>query len=280
MIVNFHKYHALWNDFVVLDQSANRRLTLSRLPALARAVCDPRTGIGADGILWLTTSRKAERRMHVFNADGSWAEKSGNGLRITAVHLKGTNPSQRHFDIETATSVDRTRILKKIEGGYIVRAELGKPVFEVATLPMKSRSKYVINGSVKISKTKITMTCLSVGNPHAVIFVENFDFDWKTLGAEIEVARNFPRGTNVEFVRVINRSHIKLAEWERGAGATGSSGTGAAGAVCAAVVLGLTERKCRVEFEAGELEIDWRADDIVELTGPVQFIMRGEFEYL
>ena len=280
MKINFHKYHALWNDFVVLDQSANRRLTLNRLPALARAVCDPRTGIGADGILWLTASRKGDCRMHVFNADGSWAEKSGNGLRITAVHLKEANPTQRHFDIETATSVDHTRILKKIQGGFVVRAELGKPTFEVATLPMKSRSKYVINGSVKIGKTKVWMTCLAVGNPHAVIFVENFDFDWKTLGAEIEVARNFPRGTNVEFVRVVSRTHLKLAEWERGAGATGSSGTGAAAAVCAAVVLGLVDRKCRVEFEAGELEIDWRPDDVVEVTGPVQFIMRGEFEYL
>jgi diaminopimelate epimerase len=279
MLINFHKYHALWNDFVVLDQAANPRISLSRLPALARAVCDPRTGIGADGILWLTRSRKADCHMHVFNADGGWAEKSGNGLRITAVHLKTTQPSRRHFDIETVASVDSTRILRKIEGGYIVRTELGRAEFEVATLPMKSRSKYVINGQVKIGKKNVRMTCLKIGNPHAVVFVDNFDFDWKALGAEIETARTFPRCTNVEFVQVVNRTHLKLAEWERGAGATGSSGTGAAGAVCAAVVLGLADRHCQVEFEAGELEIVLRPDDMIELTGPVQFIMRGEFEY-
>ena len=280
MILHFHKYHALWNDFVVLDQTANPRISRDRLPAVARAVCDPRTGIGADGILWLTASRKGDCRMHVYNADGSWAEKSGNGLRITAVHLKESHPSRRHFDIETVTSVDRSDILRKVTGGYLVRTELGQPQFEVAGLPMKSRSKYVINRSVKIGKNNIWMTCLKVGNPHAVIFVDSFDFEWKELGAQIETARNFPRGTNVEFVRVLDRTHLKLAEWERGAGATGSSGTGAAGAVCAAVVLGLADRRCRVEFEAGELEVDWRADNMVELTGPVQFIMRGEFEYL
>jgi diaminopimelate epimerase len=279
MLINFHKYHALWNDFVVLDQAANRRLSRERLPALARAICDPRTGIGADGILWLSSGRKADCRMDVYNADGGWAEKSGNGLRITAVHLKSTHPTRRHFEIQTGTSVDRTSMLKKIAGGYVVRTELGQPEFEAASLPMKSRSKYVINRSVKIGKNNIWMTCLKVGNPHAVVFVDDFEFEWKVLGAEIETARNFPRGTNVEFVKVVNRTHLKLAEWERGAGATGSSGTGASAAVCAAVVLGLAERDCRVEFEAGELQVVWRADNLVELTGPVQFIMRGEFDY-
>jgi len=113
-----------------------------------------------------------------------------------------------------------------------------------------------------------------------VVLVENFDFDWKELGEGIETAAVFPNGTNVEFVQVVDGGRLRLCEWERGAGATGSSGTGAAAAVCAMVVLGLAERRCRVEFEAGELEVNWRPDNVVELTGPVVFIMRGEFEYL
>jgi diaminopimelate epimerase len=139
----------------------------------------------------------------------------------------------------------------------------------------------VVNSPVKIGGAGMPMTCLAVGNPHAVVLVENFDFDWQALGAEIETAQAFPNGTNVEFVRRISRKHLKLCEWERGAGATGSSGTGAAAAVCAMVVLGLADRRCKVEFDAGVLTVDWKKDtNVVELTGPVQFVMQGEFEFL
>jgi len=280
MMIKFYKYHALWNDFVVLDRKCNPGLTKNQLPAVARAVCDPRTGIGADGILWLSPSRKADCRMDVYNADGSWAEKSGNGLRICASYLKNQRPAKRRFCIETGTTVDQTEFIKKIKGGYVVRTGLGEPNFEARGVPLKSRFKFVINSPVRVGKTRIPMTCLAVGNPHAVVLVENFDFDWKELGEGIETAAVFPNGTNVEFVQVVDRGRLRLCEWERGAGATGSSGTGAAAAVCAMVVLGLTERRCRVEFEAGELEVNWRPDNVVELTGPVVFVMRGEFEYL
>jgi len=281
MKTRFHKYHALGNDFIVLDGPSNRRITRRRLPALARAICDRRTGVGADGILWLSSSRKADGRMDVYNADGGWAEKSGNGLRICAVHLSGPHRRRRGCTIETGTSVDPASLIRKVKGGYLVRAELGEPAFEAAAVPVKSRRKFVINSPVKIGGVGIPMTCLAVGNPHAVVLVDNFDFDWQTLGREIETAQAFPKGTNVEFVRRIRRNHLKLCEWERGAGATGSSGTGAAAAVCAMVVLGLADRRCKVEFDAGALTIDWKKDgNVVALTGPVKFVMQGEFEFL
>lgn len=280
MMIKFYKCHALWNDFVVLDRKLNPGLAKGQLPALARAICDPRTGVGADGILWLSPSRKADCRMDVYNADGSWAEKSGNGLRICAVYLKNQRSAKRRFCIETGTTVDQTEFVKKIKGGYVVRTGLGEPVFEARAVPVKSRSKFVINRPVRVGGSRVSMTCLAVGNPHAVVLVKNFDFDWKELGEGIETAAAFPNGTNVEFVQIVDRRHLRLCEWERGAGATGSSGTGAAAAVCAMVVLGLAERRCRVEFEAGELEVNWREDNVVELTGPVVFIMRGEFGYL
>jgi diaminopimelate epimerase len=139
----------------------------------------------------------------------------------------------------------------------------------------------MINAPLKIGGVNIPVTCLSIGNPHTVLFVDNFNFDWKTLGTEIEKHKAFPNGTNVEFVKILSKNRLRLAEWERGVGATGSSGTGAAAAVTAAVVLGLTNRKCLVEFEAGSLNVNWRErDNVIELTGPVESICQGIFEYI
>ena len=279
MRVRFHKYHALWNDFIVIDPET-RGISAKRLPDLARAICRRRTGVGADGLLWLSPSRRANCRMDVYNADGGWAEKSGNGLRIAALHLSQRQKKCRSFVIETGTSLDRVKLMRRIPGGYLVRTELGAPSFETDRVPVKSRQPFVINSPVKVGTINLPMTCVAIGNPHAVLLVDSFDFDWQALGAEIETARTFPNGTNVEFVRKINRKRLQLCEWERGVGATDSSGTGAAAAVCAMVLLGLADRRCRVEFEAGSLEIDWKEEtDIVELTGPVELIMSGEFDF-
>ena len=280
MRFKFWKYHALWNDFIVLEAAAHRKLSARKISKLAKEVCHRRTGVGADGVLWLSGSRKADCRMDVYNADGGWAEKSGNGLRICALHLSRKDGRKRRYAIETGTSIDRVRLIHRVNGGFIVHTELGEPTFEAKAVPVRSRQRFVINSPVKISMHNIPMTCLAVGNPHAVVLVDNFDFDWQMLGAEIETARAFPRGTNVEFVRRLSRRKLQLCEWERGAGATGSSGTGAAAAVCAMVVLGLADRRCRVEFSAGALEVEWNKDtNLVELTGPAQFISWGEFEF-
>ncbi len=277
MRVIFHKYHALWNDFVIIDPQT--RISKQRLPLLTQAICDRRSGVGADGMLWLSKSRQSDMKVDIYNADGGWAEKSGNGLRIAAVHLSQSRQSKKLL-IETGSSLDRVQIGRKIKGGYMVRTELGEPEFVAKSVPVKTRGQFVINSPIKIGTVELPMTCVAVGNPHAVLLVDNFDFDWETLGAEIEIARAFPNRTNVEFVKRINRKRLQLCEWERGVGATGSSGTGAAGAVCAMVMLGLTERQCRVEFEAGALDIDWKeSTNIVELTGPVEFVMEGEFDF-
>ena len=284
MNIAFTKYHALGNDFIVIEQSKTS-LTRRSLPGLARTMCSRRTGVGADGILFLSASRKADCRMDVYNADGSWAEKSGNGLRITGLHLalnggeKKTKRTAKEFRIETGTTVDSVTLIKKTASGYLMKAELGRPTFEAASVPVKTRQKYVINSPMKIGREKLPMTCLAVGNPHTIILVGDFDFDWQALGADLETASLFPNGTNVEFVKVINRKKFRVAEWERGAGATGSSGTGAGAVVAAMVTLGLAERTCEVEFDMGSLTVHWRADDdILELTGPVAKVMQGTVE--
>jgi diaminopimelate epimerase len=278
MIIPFTKYHAVGNDFIVVDRRV-KAIPERRLAQLAMAMCDRRTGVGADGILALSRSRKADCKVDVYNADGGWAEKSGNGLRTAAVHLAGQTKGKSSFAIETGTTIDHVRIQKKLRGGYLVRAELGTPDFLAKHVPVRTRSKYVIASPVKVAGVSLPMTCLSVGNPHCVVLVGDFDWDWQALGAEIEYADPFPKGTNVEFVKVLSKNKIRVAEWERGAGATGSSGTGAAAAVSAMVMLGLVERICNVEFDFGSLAVHWRSDsDILELTGPVHHIMDGTYD--
>jgi len=145
---------------------------------------------------------------------------------------------------------------------------------------MKSRHKYHINLPVKVGNTNANITALSVGNPHAVIFVDNFNFDWQAVGRTIEISHHFPRRTNVEFVKIVSRHKIILNDWERGAGATGSSGTGASAAVVAGVINGFLNRQVEVVFPAGSLFVDWSDDDDnIYLTGPAEYSCRGVYFY-
>ena len=280
MQIKFSKYHAVGNDFIVVD-GATCRMTRRSIPALVRRICERHTGVGADGVLWLSCSRKADCKIDLFNADGGWAEKSGNGLRIVGAHLSRSKSKKNEFDIETGTTVDHVKLGRRLKNGRQATATLGIPAFEARKVPVKTRQRFVINSPIKVGTISLPMTCVAVGNPHAVILVDNFDFDWKTLGPEIEHAAAFPNRTNVEFVKLINRRKLELAEWERGAGATGSSGTGAAAAVAAMVMLGLTDRRCRVSFDYGTLGVEWDQESgAISIEGPVQLIADGAYEYV
>jgi len=281
MPIKFSKYHALKNDFLVIE-AKDSPSSPKALARLTRTICERRTGVGADGVLYLSRSTRATRRIDIYNSDGTWAEKSGNGLRIAGVHLylKGRQGSQRSFAFQTGKSTDEVKVGKKVRGGYMVSVSLGRPEFDTSLVPVKSRRRYMINAPLTIGGIKLPVTCLSVGNPHTVLIVNDFDFDWKTLGAEIEHHKAFPNRTNVEFVRVVSRRKVEVADWERGAGATGSSGTGAAASVCAGVTMGLLDRKGEVVFESGSLFIDWQKNgNNIILTGPVEHITEGVFDY-
>ncbi len=275
--IAFQKYHALGNDFIIIDRMG-QKTEKAGIVALAREICDRQTGIGADGILILHKSRAADCRFDIYNADGSWAEKSGNGLRIAAAHIFSHYFKKRELFLETARGVARAQIIRSGQGNFLIRVSLGKPDFRAARVPLKSRHKFHINLPLKMGKTEIVLTALSVGNPHAVIFVRDFGFDWQNVGRVIEICPHFPRRTNVEFARIVNRKKVILNDWERGAGATGSSGTGAAATVAAAVMNGFMDREAEVVFPRGSLFIEWsEVDDEIFLTGPVEPVAEGNY---
>ncbi len=277
MDIRFAKYHALGNDFLVIE----RRLSPGRkLWALACDICNRHSGVGADGVVCVSPSRVADFRLDIYNADGGWAEKSGNGIRIAAVWATRRRPRRKQFIVECGDSTNKVWVADKSGKDIVVSAELGQPNFAVTSLPMKTNSSCVINGILKFGKIRVRGTCLSVGNPHVVVPMDDFRSDWMAIGAVIEHAPIFPRGTNVEFVRVVNRRKIEVMEWERGVGPTGSSGTGAAAAVVAMVVQGRIDRTVAVQFPAGVLQINWRAsDNVIELTGPVTFVSQGVYRH-
>lgn len=271
--IPFTKYHALGNDFLVIQRTKSPGV---REWDTARSICDRHTGVGADGVVCLSPSKVADHKIDIYNADGGWAEMSGNGVRIAGVWVSMHDKRQSSIHFETANGVVGVQLLTPPSEVTQVSAAIGAPNFEVSSLPMKYKSRRCVNGRIKIGKQSVTMVCLSVGNPHAVAPVDNFDFDWQALGAAIEAASIFQRGTNVEFVRVRSRRKLEVMEWERGVGATGSSGTGAAAAVAAMVVSGLVERKCQVKFPAGTLDVEWKSsDNSIHLCGPVTLVMRG-----
>jgi len=275
--LNFHKYHALGNDFIIIDLLSKRSINLD-FNALSKKICDRKFGIGADGILVLTRSKMADCCIDVFNSDGSWAEKSGNGLRIVAAYFHRKYSRKKKLAFEIAGDIASVRIEKASKHQYSVKVSLGQPQFETKKIPMKSKLDYHINAPLEIDGTKFPATVLSVGNPHTVIFVDNFNFEWQRLGEIIENSRHFPHRTNVEFVQIVNRHKVILNDWERGAGETGSSGTGASAAVAAGIVTGLLDRKAEVVFPSGSLFVEWsQSDDIIYLTGPVEYVASGEF---
>lgn len=279
MKITYAKYQALGNSFLVIERTGKGQ-PRRKLSQLAEILCSPKWGIGADGVLFLLRHKGVDRKVEVCNADGGWAEKSGNGLRIAAVHLMGLTEGRRQFTFLMGGVRSEVRMIRRISKGWMVEAELGKPEFRARLVPVRSRRKYVINATLNVGTEKVRGTCLSVGNPHCVIAVDDFAFDWQRLGRAIECSPLFPQRTNVEFVRSVSRRMLQVADWERGAGATGSSGTGAAAAVCAMVMQGLADRECEVQFDTGSLFVHWReADGIIRLSGPAQFVTRGEFDW-
>jgi len=277
--ITYQKYSALGNDFLIIDL-INGKYPKIDFNDLALNICERNFGVGADGIMVISPSEKADCCLDLFNSDGSWAEKSGNGLRAAAAYCYSFFNRKKNLTFEINNELAPVKIIDKTDYHYSVKVGLGKPEFQTTKIPMKSTREYHINEDIILEKKEFTVTVLSVGNPHTVMFVENFNFDWKELGEIIENCKYFPNRTNVEFAKITSRSKIILNDWERGAGATGSSGTGAAAAVVAGVVNGLVNREVEVVFPSGSLFIEWDSeDDNIFLTGPVISVCSGEYNY-
>lgn len=268
----FVKIYGGGNDFIVIDCTEKNVPSPSKL---ARTLCHRRTGIGADQLLLIKKSRKANARMQIFNPDGSEAETCGNGLRAGMKFLQYEGSTQaKTVSFETLGGI---KIVKSLGRNY--RVDMADPVMKGKEIPVNLSGR-IVNRPLKIEGKEFRITCLSVGNPHCVIFSENADaFPLETYGPILETYTIFPKKINVEIVQIIGREHIKMRVWERGAGETGGCGSGACAAAVASVLNGFTNRKITVEQAGGKLLVEWDVKTShILLTGPAEIAYVGEVE--
>ena len=276
--IPFVKYHGLGNDWVVV-------LSSDLPPGLSQFACkilDRHTGAGADGLIVVMKSddRSHDARIRFFNADGSEAEMSGNGIRCAGAFLSEHKPQKLSLEIETPAGLKTLEKGKSSEGRWMFHVRMGAPILTAAEIPFQpaGAASPLLRFPLKTYRGDLLVTVTSMGNPHCSVFVADFQtVDWLRLGREIEQNEHFPNRTNVEFVRLVSKDEIEVRFWERGVGHTMSSGTGACGATVAAILNGLTDRRVRVRTEAGTLDVAWHQDGEVTLTGPAARVMSGKY---
>ena len=288
--LRFVKYQGLGNDFILVDNRGSADPLLS--PAQAAALCDRNFGVGADGVIFAlppAPGSSSDYRMRIYNSDGSEPEMCGNGIRCMArfvASLEGASGGRR-LTIDTLAGP----ILPEVLPSGTVSVDMGRPILEAArvptTLPANHASGGVVRGVLPAAGAEWLATCVSMGNPHCVIFSRRGageaagglrveELDLSVLGPQFEKHAAFPAKTNTEFVQVINPRKLLMRVWERGAGATLACGTGACATVVAGVLEGRAERKCTVVLPGGPLEIEWReADGRIIMTGPAEVVFKG-----
>ena len=271
--MEFVKAHGTGNDFVVVEDLTDRyRLT----PGFVRAVCDRHFGIGGDGLIRIAPGRRAPFFMDYRNADGSFAEMCGNGVRVVGKYLADRGHVSGGFDLETGAGVKRLELHAADDGGIDqVTVDMGAPSFDRADLPMAGSGE-ALKEPLEVDGGTVVATCLSMGNPHAVVFVDDVAaVPVTTLGPKLEVHPAFPNRTNVEFVQVLDQRSVRQRTWERGVGETLACGTGACAVAVASQVLGLTGREIVVELRGGPLTLAWSHGGTVRMTGPAREVAHG-----
>ena len=277
-MIEFVKMHGLGNDYLYINCIKNRQPLFPE--ELAKRLSNRHFGVGADGIILVCNSKIADFKMRIFNSDGSEAEMCGNGIRGFAKYVYDYNLIDKNeFKIETLAGIRKVKLNtlnKSITENITV--DMGEPILHPVKIPVLTREEPPIKDLKIVIKNKIfTITCVSMGNPHAIIRLHNLeDINIKEYGPLIENRSEFPKRTNVEFIEIKDRSRIKMKVWERGAGETLACGTGACASTVASVLNGYTERKVVVELLGGELEVEWNEEDShVYMTGPATTVFRG-----
>ena len=275
--MKFTKMHGAGNDYVYVNCFA--QVELGDVTELAKAISDRHFGVGGDGLVLICPSERADARMVMYNADGSEAEMCGNAVRCVAkfVYDHGI-ATKEELTIETGRGV--LALQCSVTDGKVdrVRVNMDEPILASSEIPTTLAGDPPVNVPVGVGGRTLEVTCVSMGNPHAVTFVDEVNDDWVlNIGPQVEVHEAFPRKINAEFIHVVSRSEVIMRVWERGSGETLACGTGACAAVVAGVLTGLLDRKVLVRLTGGDLEIEWAESGEVYMTGPATEVFSGEW---
>ena len=281
--MRFTKMHGIGNDYVYVNCFAEP--TPTDPAKLSQQISDRHFGIGSDGLILIGPSDKADARMRMFNADGSESEMCGNGLRCVAKYVHDHGIARKpKLAIETGRGVLTVELEVTDCKASRVRVNMGEPILEAAKIPTTLPGNPPTNAELRIEDTRFQATCVSMGNPHAVLYVGDEYFDTTgrdrvaEYGPKLEHDPHFPRRINVHFVKVHSGEEVTMRTWERGSGITWACGTGACAVCVAGVVTGRTGRKILAHLPGGDLELEWsESDNAVYMTGPATEVFTGEW---
>ncbi len=266
--LKFTKMHGCGNDFIVIDCMPGEPRGLE---ALARRLCHRRFGVGADQFLTVHPSQVADFRMGIYNADGGQVEMCGNGIRCFAKYVVDHGLTKKtELEVETLAGIIRPRLM-----GNQVEVDMGEPIVDGRKIPVQADGK-VLEQALEVDGKEYRVGCVSMGNPHCVLFVDDLDsLDLQNIGPRFEHHSFFPNRINTEFVKVLGPGEVRMRVWERGAGETWACGTGACAAVVVGAMTGQTKRQVAVHLLGGDLSIDWRPDNRVYMTGGAEEVFQG-----
>ncbi len=281
--MRFTKMHGIGNDYVYVD--CVRAAPPADPAALSRAISDRHFGVGSDGLILIGPSQRADARMRMFNADGSEAEMCGNGLRCVAKYVYDHGIARKpRLAIETGRGILTVDLEVRQDKVSRVKVDMGEPILQASDIPTRLPGDPPVNAPLTVAGQRFEATCVSTGNPHAVLYVgdEFFRTDPKDLVAEfgpkVERAPEFPRRVNAHFVKAHSPSEVTMRTWERGSGITLACGTGACAVCVAGVLTGRTGRRLLAHLPGGDLELEWsEADNHVYMTGPATEVFTGEW---
>jgi diaminopimelate epimerase len=288
--MSFYKMHGIGNDFVLIDcfeDTSGGAVLLERRdwPSLARKMCDRHFGVGADGILLVTepdreSAELADYRMIMYNPDGSEAEMCGNGIRCFARYVYERSATPRStLRVQTGAGILSLKVHTTSGEFSGVTVDMGRPRLEASEIPVRAAASPVIGLPLVVNGRELFLTCVSMGNPHAVAFVEEDvrSYPLAEIGPKVEHDSHFPRRVNFEICRVLSRTELEVRVWERGAGLTLACGTGAAAASVAARLNGFVDDRVLLHLPGGTLELEWDGTGGVHMTGPAHMVFRGEW---
>lgn len=274
--MKFTKMQGLGNDYVYVNCFKE---TIENPPEMAKKVSNRNFGIGSDGLIMINPSDVADFEMEMYNADGSRSEMCGNGIRCVGKYVYDYGLTEKeHISVETLAGIKYLDLTVEDGKVKLVKVDMGSPKLVPANIPIVADGDRVINEPINVNGIEYRMTGVSMGNPHAVVYVEDVKgLDIETIGPAFENHERFPNRVNTEFVKVLDRNTVEMRVWERGSGETMACGTGACAVAVACILNGLTEDKVTVKLLGGDLQIEWDKEaDKVYMTGPAEVSFDGE----
>lgn len=278
--MKFTKMQGCGNDYVYVN-GFEEKIPLEQKPALVQKLSDRHFGIGGDGVIFINPSDVADFEMEMYNADGSRSEMCGNGIRCVAkyVYDKGlTNATE--ISIVSAGKIKYLQLTVEENKVTRVRVNMGSPILAPELVPVEAEGEQVVDEPITVDGQEYRMTCVSMGNPHAVVFMDGVkEMNLEKIGPSFENHKRFPKRTNTEFVEILDRKNVFMRVWERGTGETLACGTGCCATAVACVLNGLTDNEITVKLLGGEISIEWdREANLIYMTGPATIVFDGEVE--